>query len=83
MARRQTGPERRKAFHQGRIASAQTGVKRLWWTAWWLVAELTELDKRDKRRAHDQSLALANQLGQFADRLNNEHHDNLRGARRG
>lgn len=83
MSQRQTGPERRRQFHTTRIHGAHDGVMRMWWAAWWAVAELRSLAKRSEPAAHTQGLALANQLQQFAARLNAEHHDNLKGGRRG
>ncbi|TDD54618.1 hypothetical protein E1286_05360 [Nonomuraea terrae] len=81
--KRQTGPQTRRTFHENRIAREKNGVMRFWWAAWWAVAELKHLDRRDAAKAHEQGLTLANQLMSFASGLNAKHHAHLMSQRGG
>lgn len=81
--KRQTGPRTRRAFHLNRIGAEKNGVRRFWWAAWWVTAELKALARRDASKAHEQGGALAKQLIDFAAALNDKHHAQLtqRGGR--
>jgi len=81
--KRQTGPQARRAFHMARIRAARNGVQRFWWAAWWVTAELKTLARRDSAKAHEQGLALAEQLVAFATGLNERHHEHLMAQRGG
>lgn len=84
--KRQTGPQTRRAFHEARIGAEKNGVRRFWWAAWWAASELKALARRDPAKAHQQGLALADQLIAFARGLNDRHHTHLteqRGGRAG
>jgi len=74
---RKTGPLTRRDYHEGRIRDAKNGVKRLFLAAQWVVSELTALGRRDPAKAHAQGSALADQLIEFAGRLNEAHHQHL------
>ncbi|MFG1709267.1 hypothetical protein ACFLIM_39355 [Nonomuraea sp. M3C6] len=82
MARNRTGPEERRAFHTGRIDGERNGVRRFWFAACWVAAELTQFAKRDPAKAHADSLHLAKQMKAIADDLNTKHADHLK-ARKG
>ena len=75
--KRQTGPQARKKFHTDRIRSERNGVRRFWWAAWWVTAELKALARRGESAAHQQGGALAEQLIAFATQLNDQHHAHL------
>lgn len=81
--KRQTGPQTRRTFHMNRIRSAKNGVLKFWWAAWWAAAELKWLTRRDEPLAHEQGLALAEQLVAFARDLNDQHHAHLMSQRGG
>ena len=82
--KRQTGPQTRRIFHEARIAREKNGVRRFWWAAWWVTAELKALARWDtEARAHEQGLALADQLIAFAEGLNKKHHAHLMSQRGG
>lgn len=83
MPQRQTGPQTRAEFHRARIGGERSGVRRFWWAAWWVTAELKVLARRDSAAAHAQGSTLADQLIAFAQRLNAAHHEQLTGGRRG
>lgn len=81
--KRQTGPQTRRRFHMDRIRAEKSGVRRFWWAAWWVTAELKWLARRDEAKAHQQGLALAEQLVAFATGLNDQHHAHLMAQRGG
>lgn len=81
--KRQTGPQTRRKFHTDRIRAERNGVRRFWWAAWWVTAELKALARRDEGTAHQQGGALAEQLIAFATKLNDQHHAHLKGQRGG
>jgi hypothetical protein len=81
--KRQTGPQTRRAFHLARIGAAKNGAVKFWWAAWWVAAELKWLGRRDSAKAHEQGLALAEQLVTFAQGLNDKHHAHLMEPRGG
>ncbi|MFI7642034.1 hypothetical protein [Nonomuraea sp. NPDC049400] len=81
--KRQTGPQARRDFHENRIGREKNGVMRFWWAAWWAAAELKHLSRRDAAKAHEQGLALAEQLAAFARGLNDQHHAHLMTQRGG
>lgn len=68
-----TGPEARKAFHRNRINSERNGVRKFWWAAWWVMAELKHLARRDAPKAHTDGLSLTKQLCTIAEDLNKKH----------
>ncbi|MEQ4723740.1 hypothetical protein [Nonomuraea sp. B19D2] len=73
MAKDRTGPEERKAYHTDRINRERNGVRRFWWTACWVAAELTQLARRDPAKAHADALHLAKQMRGIAADLNDKH----------
>jgi hypothetical protein len=81
--KRQTGPQTRRKFHLDRITAEKNGVRRFWWAAWWVTAELKSLARRDAAKAHEQGLALAEQLVTFARGLNDKHQAHLMAQRGG
>lgn len=87
MSQRQTGPQARATFHRNRINAEKNGVRRFWWAAWWVAAELKNLSRREPATAHQQGTSLADQLVGFAAELNTRHHKDLMaqkgGGRRG
>ncbi|MEU6789908.1 hypothetical protein ABZ912_62935 [Nonomuraea angiospora] len=66
----------RRAEHVALIEAAAKEKSRPWrlyWrTACWLMSELSELHKRDPRRAQDACVDLAKQTRVFAEKLNDE-----------
>jgi hypothetical protein len=81
--KRKTGPQTRRDFHMNRIRAEKNGVRRFWWAAWWVTAELKALARRSEAKAHEQGAALAEQLIAFASQLNDQHHAHLMEQRGG
>lgn len=82
MPGRPTRPEKRRAFHESRINAEKNGVKKAWWAAWWLAAELNKLARRNPARAHELGLEVAKEITEFARRLNAEDQARLKGGDR-
>lgn len=83
MAKDRTSPEERKAYHTHRINSERNGVRRFWWAACWVAAELTQLAKRDPAKAHADALHLAKQMRGIAADLNKKHQEYLEAQKGG
>ncbi|MGN9844861.1 hypothetical protein ACTMTI_42710 [Nonomuraea sp. H19] len=83
MAKDRTGPEERKAYHTRRINGERNGVRRFWWAACWVAAELTQLAKRDPAKAHADALHLAKQMRDIAADLNDKHLKHLKAQKGG